>query len=49
LGIAREIARAHRGDVSLLRSDTEWTEFCVVLPIDGVSTIVPPQTTNSRR
>ena len=49
LSIAREIARAHRGDVSLLRSDTEWTEFCVVLPIDGVSTIVPPQTTNSRR
>jgi signal transduction histidine kinase len=33
LSIAREIARAHRGDVSLLRSDTEWTEFCVVLPI----------------
>lgn len=49
LSIAREIARAHRGDVSLLRSDTEWTEFCVVLPIYGVSTIVPPQTTNSRR
>jgi signal transduction histidine kinase len=49
LSIAREIARAHRGDVSLLRSDTEWTEFSVVLPIDGVSTIVPPQTTNSRR
>jgi signal transduction histidine kinase len=33
LSIAREIARAHRGDVNLLRSDTEWTEFCVVLPI----------------
>jgi signal transduction histidine kinase len=49
LSIAREIARAHRGDVSLLRSDTEWTEFSVVLPIDGGSTIVPPQTTNSRR
>jgi heavy metal sensor kinase len=40
LSIAREIARAHRGDVSLLRSDTEWTEFCVVLPINGVSTSV---------
>jgi heavy metal sensor kinase len=49
LSIAREIARAHRGDVSLLRSDTEWTEFCVLLPLDGVSTAVQPQTTNTRR
>jgi signal transduction histidine kinase len=49
LSIAREIARAHRGDVSLLRSDTQWTEFCVVLPIDGVSTTVPPQTTSGKK
>jgi signal transduction histidine kinase len=44
LSIAREIARAHGGDVNLVRSDTEWTEFCVVLPINGVSAIAPPQT-----
>jgi heavy metal sensor kinase len=49
LSIAREIARAHRGDVSLLRSDTEWTEFCVVLPLAGVSTMVQPQTTDTSR
>jgi len=33
LSIAREIARAHNGDVTLLRSDRQWTEFCMTLPI----------------
>lgn len=33
LSIAREITRAHGGDVVLLRSDPEWTEFWLRLPI----------------
>ncbi len=33
LSIAREIARAHNGDITLLRSDRQWTEFCITLPI----------------
>jgi heavy metal sensor kinase len=33
LSIAREIARAHNGEVTLLRSDRQWTEFCMTLPI----------------
>jgi len=33
LSIAREIARAHNGDVTLLRSDRQWTEFCMTLPV----------------
>jgi signal transduction histidine kinase len=33
LSIARGIARAHNGDVTLLRSDRQWTEFCMTLPI----------------
>lgn len=33
LSIAREIARAHGGDVTLLRSDSAWTEFSFVLPV----------------
>ncbi|MFN2623377.1 MAG: ATP-binding protein [Chthoniobacterales bacterium] len=32
LSIAREIARAHGGDVTLVFSEAEWTEFCLVLP-----------------
>ncbi len=34
LSIAREIARAHGGDVLLACSDSAWTEFYLVLPID---------------
>jgi signal transduction histidine kinase len=37
LSIAREIARAHRGDVKLVRSDHKWTEFCIMLPIENES------------
>lgn len=33
LSIAREIARAHGGDVTLVRSEPEWTEFCLILPL----------------
>ena len=33
LSIAREIGRAHNGDVTLLHSDRQWTEFCMTLPI----------------
>lgn len=33
LSIAREIARAHGGDVHLVHSDSDWTEFSIVLPV----------------
>ncbi len=32
LSTARELARAHGGEVALLRSDATWTEVCVKLP-----------------
>ncbi|HZR05441.1 MAG TPA: ATP-binding protein [Candidatus Udaeobacter sp.] len=32
LSIAREIARAHGGDVTLVKSDSRWTEFALALP-----------------
>jgi signal transduction histidine kinase len=32
LSIARELARAHGGDVELVRSDSRWTEMRVRLP-----------------
>ena len=32
LGLARELARAHGGDIALARSDGEWTEFALTLP-----------------
>jgi signal transduction histidine kinase len=32
LSIARELARAHGGDVELRSSDFSWTEMCVRLP-----------------
>jgi signal transduction histidine kinase len=35
LGLARELAIAHGGDVQLVRSDASWTEFAVLLPKDG--------------
>jgi signal transduction histidine kinase len=31
LSIARELARAHQGDLSLSRSADDWTEFCLHL------------------
>lgn len=44
LSIAREIARAHNGDVTLLRSDRQWTEFCMTLPIANDSERMQVQT-----
>jgi signal transduction histidine kinase len=38
LGLARELARAHGGDVVLTRSADGWSEFCVSLPKAGVRT-----------
>ncbi len=35
LSIALEIARAHGGDVLLIHSDADWTEFQLVLPLAG--------------
>lgn len=35
LNIARELARAHGGDLLLERSDGEWTEFVFTLPLHG--------------
>ena len=32
LSIAAELARAHQGELKLVRSDPEWTEFCLRLP-----------------
>ncbi|PYI75090.1 MAG: hypothetical protein DMF04_11205, partial [Verrucomicrobia bacterium] len=32
LSIARELAFAHGGELSLMRSDAEWTEFRLTLP-----------------
>jgi signal transduction histidine kinase len=31
LSIARELARAHQGDLCLVRSADDWTEFCLRL------------------
>ena len=33
LSIAREITRAHGGDVQLVHSTSKWTEFCLALPL----------------
>jgi two-component system OmpR family sensor kinase len=32
LSIARELAIAHGGQLSLVRSDSDWTEFRLTLP-----------------
>lgn len=37
LNIARELARAHGGDLVLERSDGQWTEFVFTLPLHGDS------------
>lgn len=37
LSIASELAKAHRGDLTLVRSDKEWTEFRLRLPRNGIS------------
>ena len=35
LSIAQEIARAHGGDVVLVQSSSQWTEFQLILPLAG--------------
>jgi signal transduction histidine kinase len=37
LSIASELTRAHGGELELLRSDTEWTEFRLRLPRGAVA------------
>jgi signal transduction histidine kinase len=37
LSIAWELAKAHSGELKLVRSDSEWTEFCLRLPRQKVS------------
>jgi signal transduction histidine kinase len=37
LGLARELARAHGGDVALVRSEDGWTEFAVTFPRDSAN------------
>jgi signal transduction histidine kinase len=34
LSLARELARAHGGDILLTRADSEWTEFEFRLPAE---------------
>ncbi|MGH8094554.1 MAG: ATP-binding protein [Chthoniobacterales bacterium] len=41
LSITREIARAHRGEVRLARSDADWTEFWLFLPPAGGNLLSP--------
>jgi signal transduction histidine kinase len=56
LSIARELARAHQGELSLSRSADDWTEFCLRLKkrtsgaasADGIGTsAIPPRLTTS--
>ncbi|QIF03814.1 HAMP domain-containing sensor histidine kinase [Roseimicrobium sp. ORNL1] len=39
LSLARELARAHGGDVVLVRSDGKWTEFALTLPLQARQTV----------
>jgi len=34
LSVACELAKANDGDLALVRSDAEWTEFCLRLPVE---------------
>lgn len=48
LGLARELARAHDGDVRLIRSEDGWTEFVFEFPaIHGQPTSEPREATPS--
>jgi heavy metal sensor kinase len=49
LSISREIARAHGGEVVLARSDWEWTEFVLTLPIASGTIALPRIETPSER
>lgn len=41
LSVASELARAHGGELKLVRSDSEWTEFCLSLPRERVAIAQP--------
>ncbi len=41
LSIAGELAKAHAGELKLVRSDREWTEFHLLLPRLGISISQP--------
>jgi signal transduction histidine kinase len=41
LSIASELTRAHGGELEMIRSDSEWTEFRLRLPRESVS-LAPP-------
>jgi signal transduction histidine kinase len=47
LSIARELARAHGGDLTLTRTQSDWTEFCLRLSASSihVQTQKPPPAT----
>jgi signal transduction histidine kinase len=47
LSIARELARAHGGDLTLARAQSDWTEFCMRLSVASihVQTQKPSQVT----
>ena len=49
LSIARELARAHGGDLNLTRSRADWTEFCLRLSTSSVhlQTERPPPATGN--
>lgn len=49
LSIARELARAHGGDLTLARSRPDWTEFCLRLSASRVhlQTEKPPRATGT--
>lgn len=42
LNLARELARLHRGDLCLVRSDDDWTEFAVRFARAEPSAPIPP-------
>jgi signal transduction histidine kinase len=41
LSIASELTRAHGGELEMIRSDSEWTEFRLRLPRESVSLALP--------
>jgi signal transduction histidine kinase len=43
LNLARELARLHRGDLRLARSDETWTEFEVRFRLVGPAATTPPE------
>jgi signal transduction histidine kinase len=47
LSIARELARAHSGNLTLISTQSDWTEFCLRLSASSihVQTQKPPPTT----